>query len=95
MNFWPTLFKLPLAIVLGWLAGYYFRDSCLNCSDSLRYIEFAIGFVPVFLWTYLLISIVQKNDEYPVRIWHYFIALPLAIILPFLVGLFLEGIFKI
>lgn len=94
MNFRPTLIKLPLSIVIGLIVGFYFKDNCLNCSVDVAYHELIIGFVPAFLWIYGLTSLFQLREGSSRKIWHYIIVLPLVIIIPYLVGLFLEGVFS-
>ncbi|MFA6601652.1 MAG: hypothetical protein WCT02_02215 [Candidatus Paceibacterota bacterium] len=94
MNFWPTLIKLPLSIVVGLLSAFYFQGLCLNCTTDISRNQLYIGFVPAFLWVYLIISLCQKNElsdeEKPTPWWKYVLALPFIIIIPLALGILLQ-----
>jgi len=94
MNFRPTFIKLLLAILVGILGAFYFRDSCTGCSPvDLRY-ELIIGFIPTFLWIYGLISLFQYYEERS-SFWYYLIVVPFVIIIPLILGIFLQGFFNL
>jgi ABC-type spermidine/putrescine transport system permease subunit II len=94
MNFRPTFIKTLLAIIVGVMSALYFRDNCFDCPVSFGTSLLTVGFIPTFLWMYGLVSLFQIYETRS-KFWHYLIAVPLVIILPLLIGIFLEGVFGI
>ena len=94
MNFKPTAIKTLLAFTVGLMSAFYFRDSCTACQPSDLNFEMFIGFIPAFLWVYGLISLVQY-DEVHSRFWHYLIVVPFVIIMPLIIGTYLQKIFNL
>lgn len=94
MNFRPTIIKTLLAITIGFIGALYFRDNCIGCNPDLLRRELIIGFIPAFLWIYGIISIIQVYESRS-KFWHYLVAVPFVIIIPLIVGVFLQGFFDL
>jgi high-affinity K+ transport system ATPase subunit B len=94
MNFRLTVIKVVLAILIGLESAFYFRDNCLNCNTPEIAIGIIIGFIPVFLWVYGTISLIQVY-EHRTKFWYYLVAVPFVIIVPLAIGILLENYFHI